>query len=141
MCTEVRAELICGHLPLILAEAQILNRQLLEADDPRARELDRAVQRSTEGNVGDVYCRHGLYEHIRDAKPTAVRCVVGDVSDELEELRRVHQRVRLLGFDDQSLLLLLRCEVSSFSAGESVRSDDRERDVMRDSDRSAVADS
>ena len=87
---------------------------------------------------GDVVGRHRLEEHRWHADGAAVGGVVGDALDELEELRRMDDRVRDRRRLDQRLLGELRPEVaggrrSGSPLSDRLGADDRQRDVVADS--------
>src|SRR5262245_18548897 len=105
------------HLARIVTRAEGAADQVVEAELLGAGDLDDAVHRRAHGDrrhrPGDVVRRHRLDEHRRQAHRGAVGGGVGDALDELEELRRVHDRVRDRGPRDQRLLRDLGAEVAA----------------------------
>src|SRR6185295_2905329 len=77
---------------------------------------------------GDVISRHGLNKYRRQPDSRSVRRFIGDALDELEELRRVDDRVRNPGALDQGFLSVLRPEVGTVEYA--LRSHYGQRDVM-----------
>src|SRR2546428_703582 len=99
---------------------------------PGSADFDDAVDRSTDGGApygrGDIIRRHGLEQHGCQADGIAVGRGVRDALDELEELRRVNDRVRNRRSLDQRFLSDLRSEVPALC--QAVGAHDRQGNVM-----------
>ena len=96
------------------------------------RQLDRAVQRLLDGDVGqrggDVIRHDGLHQGGRQPNRLPVGGRLGDAAHELEELRRADDRVGNLGGLDQVFLGHLRAEVTTRK--QAIGADNRQRNVM-----------
>ena len=86
------------HLAVRMPErAKALTNQLVEAELLRTgyfhRAIDWRAHRDPADCLGDVVSRHGLNEDRGQPNCRAVSGFIGDPFDELEELRRVDDRV------------------------------------------------
>ena len=129
---EVARVRIGDHLARVVARAEALPDQVVEAELLGTRDLDHAIHWRTEGDLcqgaGDIVRRHGLDEHRRQADRGAVGGSIGNALDELEELRRVNDRVGDRRVLDQLLLCDLRAEVAAFA--QALGAYDRQGHVM-----------
>ena len=95
---EVARVRVGDDLARIVARRQPPPDELVEAELLRAGDLDDAVDRRADRDPadrrGDVVGRHRLEQHRRQPHRVAVGGGVGDALEELEELRRVDDRVR-----------------------------------------------
>src|SRR6185295_13298416 len=95
---EVPGVRVDDNLAGVVARAQALTDQLIETELLGTGHLNRAIQRRAHGDPadrrGDVISRHGLNEHRWHPHRRSIRGFIGDALDELEELRRVNNRVR-----------------------------------------------
>src|SRR5262249_33355908 len=83
--------------------------------------------------TGNIIGGQWLEEHMRQPHLVALRRKVGDLFDELEELRRAHNRVRNRRGLDEFLLREFGAEVPTLE--HSFRPDHGQRDVMTDARR------
>src|SRR5437867_489456 len=105
-----------GHyLARVVQRAEETSDQSVKAKLLGAADFDHAVDRSTHGDPpygrGDIVRRHGLEQHWCQADAIAVGRGVRDALDELEELRRVNDRVWDRRSLDQRFLRDFRSEV------------------------------
>jgi hypothetical protein len=104
----------------------------VEGDLFGASHLDGAVHRLADGDfsdrAGDVGGSHRLGEHMREVHRVAVGGGAGDALEELEELRRMDERIRDGRRLDQRLLSGLRAKVTA--VGQTLGAHDGQRDVM-----------
>ena len=106
--------------------------EFVHTDRFGARQLDRAVQRLLDCDVGqrgsDVIRHDGLHHRRRQSNRLAVGGRLGDAADELEELRCADDRVGNQRGLDQVFLGHLRAEVTT--GKQTIGADNRQRDVM-----------
>ena len=106
---------------------------LVEPQRLGAADLDDALEGRMRGHLrhggGDVGRRHRLEQHGRESHLVADHRPGTDRRDELEELRRAHDRVRDRAGLDQLLLGELCADVAALA--HPVGADDRHRDVVR----------
>ena len=110
--------------------------QLVEPDGLGTADLDHGVRRWSLGHIrdddGQVVDGDRLQRGRRDADRAVGRGRVGDLPEELEELRRPDDRVRHAAGLDGALLRDLGPKVAAVRRA--VGADDREHDVMPDPD-------
>jgi hypothetical protein len=77
--------------------AQDSSGELVETERFGTGQLDSAIDRTTHRDLGqrggDVFRRDGLHERRRQANRVAIGAPIGDLADELEELRCADDRV------------------------------------------------
>ena len=82
----------------VVSRREALADQLVEAELLGAGDFDRAIHWRADGDPadspGDVVGRHGLNEDRGQPNRRSVGGFIGDALDELEELRRLDDRVR-----------------------------------------------
>ena len=121
------------NLAGVVARAEALTDQFIETELLGTGHFNRAIQWRAHGDpadrLGDVISRHGLNEYRWQPNRRSVSGFIGDALDELEELRRVNDRVRDPGTLDQRFLSVLRSEVGT--VGYTLGSHHGERDVVR----------
>src|SRR5215207_3492613 len=131
-CAEVARVRISDHFAWIAALPEELSDEFVETELLWPRHFNDAIDRRSYGDpanrTGDILSRHGLDQNGCESHRVAVRRIVGDSLDELEELRSVGDRVLDRRSLDQLLLSDLGTEVATF--GEAFGSYDRQRDVM-----------
>ena len=112
----VRRRRVRDDLARIVLGLQRAADELVHAELLGARDLHDAVHgcadRDPGDGLGDVLGRDRLEQHGRQADGVAVRRQGRDALDELEELRRVDDRVRHRGIPDELLLHALGVEVA-----------------------------
>ncbi len=122
------------HLARVAPAGQRLAEEVVHPEQVGPGDLHPAVQRLAHRDPadrgGDVVARDGLEEHGCDPYDVVPRGLVGDAPDELEELRRVHERVRDPRLLDQLLLGDLRREVAVVR--HPIRAHHRQGDVVAD---------
>ena len=95
---EVARVRVDDNLARVVARAEALADQLIETELLRASHFNGAVQWRAHGDppdrLGDVISRHRLNEDRWQPNRRSVSRLIGDALDELEELRRVNDRVR-----------------------------------------------
>ena len=130
--SEIECLNVCGHLPCIVICAQESSDELVHADRFGARQLDRAVQRFLNGNIGqrgsDIVRRDWLHHSGWQSNRVPVACRFGDAPHELKELRRTNDRIRNARSLDQVFLRHLRAEVTTRQ--QALGADDRQCHVM-----------
>src|SRR6201982_3834904 len=135
---QIRAEVapmhVGGHFALVADGGQELARELVHRTGLRTCDLDGAVQRRCErqlGQVADHVVRGNRLEQ-RGRQPDHITLCArfDDAADELEELRRAQDRIGNAGRLDQILLGHLGAEVAT--VGTAVAADDRQRQMMLD---------
>jgi hypothetical protein len=96
-CTEVACADVCGHLPCVSVCAQESSDEFVETYRFRTRQLDRAVQRLVDCDVGqrgcDVIGHDGLHQSRWQPNRLPFGGRLGDAADELEELHRADDRM------------------------------------------------
>src|SRR6185295_16295071 len=101
----------------VVARAQALADQFIETELLRTRHFNRAIHWRADGDsadrLGDVISRHRLNEYRWQPNRRSLGGFSGDALDELEELRRVNDRIRDPGTLDQRFLRVLRPEVGT----------------------------
>ena len=114
---EVPRVRVDDNLAGIVARAEALTDQFIETELLGTGHFNRAIQWRAHGDpadrLGDVISRHGLNEYRWQPNRRSVSGFIGDALDELEELRRVNDRVRDPGTLDQRFLSVLRPEVGT----------------------------
>ena len=94
-----------------------LTDQFVETELFQARHFNRAIQKRADGDpadrLGNVVSRPGLNEYRWQPNRRSVSGFIGDALDELEELRRLHDRVREPAAFDQSFLGVRRAEIGA----------------------------
>ena len=125
---------IRDHLAWIVLRIEAPADELVETELFWTRDFgdagDRRSQCDSADRARDVVGRHGLDQDGCEPHRVCVGCSIGDALDELEELRRVDDRVRDRRFLDQLLLGNLGAEVAAL--GKPIGSHDRQRDVVGD---------
>src|SRR2546429_443437 len=95
---EVARASVGDYLAPIAPCGKVLSDQFVESELLGARDLDHVVHRSADGYLGhlgsDIVRGHGLDQHRWESDLVTRGSLLGDALDELEELRRVHNRVR-----------------------------------------------
>jgi hypothetical protein len=95
---EVPRVRINDHLAGVVARAEALTDQFIEAELLGTGDLNRAIDwrahRDLADGLDDVISRHGLNEYRWQPNRRSISRFIGDARDELEELRRVNDRVR-----------------------------------------------
>src|SRR5438105_2488750 len=122
-----------GHcLARVVPRGEEMSDHFVKAELLGAADFDDAVDRSTDGGPryggGDIVRGDGLEQHWCQADGIAVGRGVRDVLDELEELRRVNDRVWDRRSLDQRFLSDFRSEVSALR--QAVGAHDRKGNVM-----------
>src|SRR5262249_22005377 len=120
------------NLAGVVARTEKLTDQFIETELLRTGQFGRAIERRGDGDSGDglrdVISRHGLNECVRQTHLRSLGGLIGDALDELEELRRVNNRVRDPATLDQRFLSILRLEVRT--VGNAPGAYDGQRNVM-----------
>ena len=97
LSTEVLCVRISDDLARIVAETQTLTDERIEAELLRSGHFDGTLQRRAHSDpanrAGDIIGRDRLDEHRCQSNGVAICCSLRDALDELEELRRVDDRV------------------------------------------------
>src|SRR5262245_56983206 len=130
--SEVPRVRVNDNLAMVVARGEALADQFVETELLGTGHFGRAIQWRAHGNpgdsLGDVISRHGLNEYGWQPNRRSLRGFIGDARDELEELRRVNDRVRDPATFDQRFLSVLRSEVGT--VGHTLGSHHGQRDVM-----------
>jgi hypothetical protein len=115
-----------------VARTEALTDQVVETKLLGTGDFNRAIEWRPHGNFfdgfGDIISRHGLNEYRRQPNRRPVSGFIGDADHELEELRRVNDRVRDPAAPDQYFLRVLGSEVGT--VGYALGSHHRQRDEM-----------
>src|SRR5262249_20913462 len=122
------------YRPRVPGCAQELPHEVVLTDRFGTSQIDRAVERLSEGRIGhgggDVVRRYGLHQSRWKPNRLPFGRRLGDAAHELEELRSAHDRVRNRGRLDQFFLSHLRAEVTTRE--QAVGADNRQRHMMAD---------
>src|SRR4029450_10115884 len=123
---------VSAHPAGVVAGAEALTDQFIETELLGTGHFNRAIQWRAHGDpadrLGDVISRHRLNEYRWQPNRRSLSGFIGDALDELEELRRVNDRVRDRGTLHQRFLNVLRSEVGT--VGYALGSYHGQRDVM-----------
>src|SRR5258705_4598237 len=123
-CPEVPRVRVNDNLAGVVARTEAPTDQFIEPELLGTGHFNGAIQWRAHGDpadgLGDVISRHRLNEYRRQPNRRSVSGFIGDARDELEELRRVDDRVRDPGARDQRFLGVLRSEV--WTAGDALGS-------------------
>ena len=115
--SEVSRVLVDDDLAGVVARAERQTDQLIETELLGAGHFNRAIEWRVHGDpadrLGDVISRHGLNEYRWQPNGRSVGGFIGYARDELEELRRLNDRVRERPTLDQCFLSVLRSEVGA----------------------------
>src|SRR5262245_15995790 len=115
--SEVPRVRVNHNLARVVACGQALTDQFVETELLGTCHFSRANQwpahRNPADRFGDVISRHRLNEYRWQPNRRSLSGFIGDARDELEELRRVNDRVRDPATFDQCFLNVLRSEVGA----------------------------
>jgi hypothetical protein len=132
LCSEIARMDVGGDPARVLHRDQIFPGEFIEAEFVRAGQLDDAVNRSAERDVGeccgDIVRSHGLKQGGRQSDDLSIGRGIDDPADELEELGGAQDRVGNLRGSDQVLLRQLGAEVSGFR--KAIGPDNGQRDMV-----------
>ena len=96
---------IGDYRPCVPGCVQELPHEVVLTDRFGTGQIDRAVQRLSEGHIGhdggDIIRRNGLHQNRRNPDRLPFSRKLGDAAHELEELRGAHDRVRNRGSLDE----------------------------------------
>ena len=105
-------------LARVFSRRQILLGEVIETERFRSGQLNDAVDRNAERDVGqggsDVVRSHGLKQGRRQPDDLSISRRIDDPADELEELGRAQDRVGNLRGFDEAFLHQLGAEVTVF---------------------------
>src|SRR5690349_5790361 len=114
---EVPRVRVDDNLTRVVARAETQANQLIESEPLRTGYFNRAVQWRARGDprdgLGNVISCHRLNQYRWQPNRRSISGFIGDAGDELEELRRVNDRVRDPGSLDQRLLSVLRSKIGT----------------------------
>ena len=114
---EVTGASVREDRPRVMVCPQRFPDKLVETDRCGTRQLDRAMQWFPDGDLshdgGDVLGADGLHQDWREPDRLPLGGELGEVLDELKELRGANNRMGNLGGFDQVLLGHLRTEVAT----------------------------
>src|ERR1041385_3713631 len=120
------------YLARILAGTKTPVNEFVKTQLLRSSKFHSSIQRRSDGHsghrTGDIVRCYRLKTDRWHVNRVAIGCFVGDALQELEELRRPHDRIRDRGFLDQLLLCDLRTEVAAVR--QTFRADDRQCHMM-----------
>src|SRR5215217_2033330 len=131
-CSEIASMDVGDDLARVFCRGQILPGEVIETERFRSGQLNDAVDRTAERDVGqggsDVVRGHGLKQGRRQPDDLSIRRRIDDPADELEELGRARDREGNLRGLDQAFLHQLGAEITVFP--KAVDSDNRQRYVV-----------